>query len=193
MKLKSLLLASMIVGASVVAQTSYAAPVTKSVAVVLEDDGVGGGSATFGNIFSSSYAGLSFIDTFKFDVGNPFDSSGSLTSLFQSTTKVKDLEITGYSLVKYDPSSSAVLATYNGVNTGGSGIGAKDTWSLDATGLSAGYYYVQVTGNVLGNAGGSYTTDLGVMAAVPEPETYGMMLAGMGVVGFLARRKRKQA
>nr|WP_229258827.1 PEP-CTERM sorting domain-containing protein [Duganella flavida] len=29
-------------------------------------------------------------------------------------------------------------------------------------------------------------------AAVPEPETYGMLLAGLGIVGFLARR-RKQA
>ncbi|HZV67872.1 MAG TPA: FxDxF family PEP-CTERM protein, partial [Telluria sp.] len=24
---------------------------------------------------------------------------------------------------------------------------------------------------------------------VPEPETYGMMLAGLGVLGFLARRR----
>ena len=28
---------------------------------------------------------------------------------------------------------------------------------------------------------------------VPEPETYGMMLAGLGLLGFIARRKRKQA
>ena len=28
---------------------------------------------------------------------------------------------------------------------------------------------------------------------VPEPETYGVMLAGLGVLGFIARRKRKQA
>jgi hypothetical protein len=25
---------------------------------------------------------------------------------------------------------------------------------------------------------------------VPEPETYGMMLAGLGILGFLARRRK---
>jgi len=28
------------------------------------------------------------------------------------------------------------------------------------------------------------------VAAVPEPETYAMMLAGLGLVGFLARRRK---
>ena len=31
---------------------------------------------------------------------------------------------------------------------------------------------------------------LGQLAAVPEPETYAMLLAGLGVVGFMARRRR---
>nr|WP_315399499.1 MHFG family PEP-CTERM protein [uncultured Duganella sp.] len=31
------------------------------------------------------------------------------------------------------------------------------------------------------------------VSPVPEPETYAMMLAGLGLVGYLARRKRKQA
>ena len=35
------------------------------------------------------------------------------------------------------------------------------------------------------------TVDIGIMAAVvPEPETYALMLAGLGVIGFLARRRR---
>lgn len=31
------------------------------------------------------------------------------------------------------------------------------------------------------------------IAPVPEPQTYAMMLGGLGLVGFMARRKRKQA
>jgi len=33
----------------------------------------------------------------------------------------------------------------------------------------------------------------GMIAAVPEPETYAMMLAGLGLVGFSARRRRSRA
>jgi hypothetical protein len=29
-----------------------------------------------------------------------------------------------------------------------------------------------------------------MLAPVPEPETYGMMLAGLGVLGLLARRRK---
>jgi hypothetical protein len=30
-----------------------------------------------------------------------------------------------------------------------------------------------------------------VAAPVPEPETYAMMMAGLGMMGFIARRRRK--
>ncbi|WP_295993978.1 PEP-CTERM sorting domain-containing protein [Rugamonas sp.] len=34
-------------------------------------------------------------------------------------------------------------------------------------------------------------TSSSVMAAVPEPETYGMLLAGLGMMGVIARRRRQ--
>jgi hypothetical protein len=33
----------------------------------------------------------------------------------------------------------------------------------------------------------------GVAAPVPEPETYAMMLAGLGLLGFMARRRKQKA
>jgi len=33
---------------------------------------------------------------------------------------------------------------------------------------------------------------LGDVAAVPEPETYAMMLAGLGLINFVARRRKQE-
>ena len=39
----------------------------------------------------------------------------------------------------------------------------------------------------------NYTTqDLAVFAPVPEPETYAMMLSGLGLMGFVARRRKQE-
>lgn len=42
-------------------------------------------------------------------------------------------------------------------------------------------------------ASGSASITYNYIAAVPEPETYGMLLLGMGVVAFAARRKSRSA
>jgi hypothetical protein len=52
--------------------------------------------------------------------------------------------------------------------------------------LAPGSYYYLVSGD---SAPGAYL--IGSLATpVPEPETYAMLLAGLGVAGFLARRRR---
>ena len=37
---------------------------------------------------------------------------------------------------------------------------------------------------------GTANSRLFVLTAVPEPETYAMLLAGLGLVGFAARRRK---
>jgi hypothetical protein len=57
-------------------------------------------------------------------------------------------------------------------------------------GLSAGSYYFKVSG-FQNDRAGSYTFNLATTAsAVPEPEEYAMMLAGLGLIGFAVRRKQ---
>ena len=49
------------------------------------------------------------------------------------------------------------------------------------------------TGFGSNGAYGAALDNITVTAAVPEPETYGMLLAGLGLVGFMARRKKSAA
>ncbi len=44
-------------------------------------------------------------------------------------------------------------------------------------------------GTPLDKFSGAVIDNVSVMAAVPEPETYAMLLAGLGLMGFLRRRK----
>jgi hypothetical protein len=53
--------------------------------------------------------------------------------------------------------------------------------------------WVKLTNGVAGAGGtmqGTYPISQSITAAVPEPETYAMMLAGLGLLGFVARRRR---
>jgi hypothetical protein len=60
-----------------------------------------------------------------------------------------------------------------------------------ATGpLAAGSYYLDVKGVATGSFGGTYSAAINV-TAVPEPESYAMLLAGLGLMGAIARRRNK--
>lgn len=65
---------------------------------------------------------------------------------------------------------------------------AADGFSF--SGLSSGSYQLAFTafGTSGGAFGGSYTVS---PSAIPELESYAMLLAGLGVVGFIAARRRQ--
>jgi phage terminase large subunit-like protein len=49
----------------------------------------------------------------------------------------------------------------------------------------------QATDSIRGNQFHAWAVRSGDVAApIPEPETYAMLLAGLGLLGFMARRKR---
>ena len=62
--------------------------------------------------------------------------------------------------------------------------------SLESTGVTP--FVLAIEGWVTRGQVGSYSGSLQVAAPVPEPESYALMLAGLGAVGFIARRRRGQ-
>jgi len=54
--------------------------------------------------------------------------------------------------------------------------------------LVSGSYYYLVTGSATGHAGAVYSLTSAI-AAVPEPETYALLLGGLAAIGMVARRR----
>ncbi|MBI4754088.1 MAG: PEP-CTERM sorting domain-containing protein [Betaproteobacteria bacterium] len=63
--------------------------------------------------------------------------------------------------------------------------------SLDPLGSNVWtYFWVQVDGTATGSVGSVYNVTI---SAVPEPHEWAMLLAGLGMLGFVARRRRDMA
>jgi hypothetical protein len=63
----------------------------------------------------------------------------------------------------------------------------QDHLSLAWDGPLTGGHYLNITGVTSGSLGGIYSGS--IAATVPEPETYAMLLAGLGLMGAVVRRR----
>lgn len=83
------------------------------------------------------------------------------------------------------PIGAGVVETKTGM------FSTTDNLYLDFSQLAANTAYTMVvSGDAVGRS--SYTSII-QLAPVPEPETYAMLLAGLGVMGFVARRKSRKS
>jgi hypothetical protein len=121
-----------------------------------------------------------FTDTIDFTI--PSGSLGtSVNPLTVTLGKVNVFNITGltYSVFSGTAGSGGALwGTFLGNNT-----------SYDIPISLGGAYHMVVSGVADGTQGGNY--GVAMVSGVPEPETYAMMLGGMGVLGFVARHRKK--
>lgn len=150
-------------------------------------------------------ANQSNIATFTFQ-GNPGDNAANTVTM--GTSGVSILSVSGdtasinmsgwkvdWNGINNIPMGTTAWGTgfSNGVGNltcaAGSGCAVGSAYTLkytatvpvgDASGFGGVKYYLELHGNVGG-----------VTAAVPEASTYGMMLAGLGLVGFAVRRRKQ--
>ncbi len=139
-------------------------------------------SADLGNTFGKTSVGLLFSDVYTFDLTSISQTAATTVALNYSFGKL-DFSLSNMAISLTDSTGSTVYASDNTLD-------ASNALWIDAL-LNPGVgYRLVVTGMVTGTNGGSYG---GALAALPVPEakTYAMLLAGLGMVGFMARRRAR--
>ncbi len=142
------------------------------------------GASSFGG-FASGF----FTDLVKFSLPANGGSGYSVKDIPFSIPKGDSFSISFASIALYsnpdgidsndDDRSLFVAAAVN-----------PSTITLNVGPLAAGNYYLLVNGATTGSAGGVYSGGISV-SPVPEPETYGLFLAGLGLLGTIMTRRRK--
>ncbi|QHJ01368.1 PEP-CTERM sorting domain-containing protein [Xylophilus rhododendri] len=134
----------------------------------------------------------SFADLFNFTVG---PNAGSILVSTASTFSSYGVSLSSLALYLGTYTTTASLSgltpivfSASPVNMDlGNGI-VVDTVANKSFALSpAATYTLAVNGTSIGD---SRYTSIVQLAPVPEPETYAMLLAGLGVMGFVAKRKK---
>lgn len=121
-----------------------------------------------------------FTDTYTFSIlsaSNLVNGSGTTSAIGD-----QDLDFTSLTL---QTSAGVTLGTF--VPLAGN-TDANEDYKLPIMSLAAGSYKLVISG-VNSPAAASYSGTFAV-TPVPEPETYALMLAGLGAIGFVARRRR---
>lgn len=134
-------------------------------------------ASLIGNIFTVS--GDSFVDNWNFTI-TPTEQFAAVAADIDNLPAF-EIDLSTFRAKLIGPSQ-----TWNAVQVG-------DTIQFNSMVLTPGDYNLQIFGTVIGTLGAAYAGTISAFAVpVPEPETYAMMLAGLGFMAFISRRRRNE-
>ena len=105
-----------------------------------------------------------FTNAYTFTVATPFDLTGDTNSV----------GVTWFGALLQAPSLAFT------------GIDSNPDDGFSFTGLAAGTYALTFLGSGTGGYGGFYT-----ITPVPEPQTYAMLIGGLGLLGLMSNRRKR--
>ena len=142
--------------------------------------------------FDNTVSGL-FTDTFQFSLTGLSIVAVSITNNEINSGSSSFGGILGFSGFVDLPVGADVPLTYSTTPVPGPDGSTIHVQRLEGNGLlPLGTYTIVVTGTGITGSTASYGGNV-VATPVPEPETYAMMLAGLGAIGFLVARRRSRA
>ena len=159
----------------------------KTIRLILAAASITAGSAAFAATLSfDTVSGTSFTDYFSV---TPTAEDMLILNVSAGPTQIKSLsfDILGgpLNVAGVLNSNGNLVASFNDRTNNTYSLKSTQTYTLKVTGITN-----LLPAGVNGIVSIQYISG-GVVAAVPEPETYAMMLAGLGVMGFMVRRRNK--
>ena len=132
---------------------------------------------------SGSFSGANGANEFSFDL-SALNTSGEVFITLSSTFGLgAGFDITG---ATFDGQSFTALQNNSSTK---SKVGF-DSWYFQASDLSKSMHHFTVTGLAFGGAfNGTVNITSAPLPAIPEPSTYALLLAGMGVVALMTHRR----
>jgi hypothetical protein len=203
------------------AQSAWADPNTGQTIMVNTTPGrIGSGGAFL--VTGGSYAGPSFetfcVETNEFLTlpGGPYTVTKNTGAVGGGAGFLATYAGDVAGVAGFDPISKATGWLYSAFRAGGGALTGWGGTAADKADLQVAIWALEnevaipVSGNALtwftqgatnaaSYSGGTYVMNLTVgstqhqdLLAIPEPETYAMLLAGLGLMGFVARRRQRK-